>query len=127
VTTPSPAAALNREVLLERVGNDPEFLVEIADLFLDDCPRLLSQIRSAIALQDARALEHAAHTLKGSVANFGAEPARLAAFRLEALGRAGQLGEAPGACAVLEAELDRFNAALIALAQPSRKKVVRAA
>jgi len=94
-----------------------EFLDEIAALFAEDCPKLLADIRSAIEARNATALEHAAHTLKGSVANFGAEPAREAAFRLEMLGRSGDLKPAPEACAVLEQEMQRFTTALLALAR----------
>jgi two-component system, sensor histidine kinase and response regulator len=108
---------LDKDAILERVGGDVEFLGEIADLFVEDCPKLLTEIRSAIAARNATALEHAAHTLKGSVANFGAEPARQAAFRLEMLGRSGDLQPAQEACTVLEQEVQRFTAALTALAQ----------
>ncbi len=94
-----------------------DFLEEIAALFAEDCPKLLSDIRSAIDKKNATALEHAAHTLKGSVANFGAEPARQAALRLEMLGRSGDLAPAPEACAVLEQEMQRFTVALLALAR----------
>jgi two-component system sensor histidine kinase/response regulator len=108
---------LDREVILERVGGDVEFLQEIAGLFAEDCPKLLAEIRTAISTRDPEALQRAAHTLKGSVSNFGAEPARLAALRLEMLGRNGDLTEAPEACSVLEDEMQRFTAALAALAR----------
>ncbi len=101
---------------MDRVGNDVEFLQEIAGLFLEDCPKLLGEIRAAVQGGDARTLEHAAHTLKGSVANFGAEAAREAAFRLEAMGRAGDLTPAPAAVSSLEDEIERFTVALNALA-----------
>ncbi len=111
-----PAAnVIDREALLERVGGDVEFLQEIARLFLDDCPRMVEQLRSACARGDAQAVQHVAHTLKGCVANFGAQPACDAAFQVERLGRAGDLSGAPEACAALEQELDRFRAALVAL------------
>lgn len=94
-----------------------DFLEEIAALFAEDCPKLIADIRSAIAAGNPGALERAAHTLKGSVANFGAEPAREAAFRLEMLGRSGDLRPAPEICTVLEREIARFTAALLALAR----------
>jgi two-component system sensor histidine kinase/response regulator len=112
---------LNREAILERVGGDVDFLQEIADLFAEDCPKLLTEIRSAITTGDPRALEHAAHTLKGSVSNFGAEPARQAAFRLEMIGRNGDLNEAPEAWATLEYEVQRFTEALATLAHQLRQ------
>ncbi len=103
---------LDREELLERLGGDQDFLQEIAGLFLEDCPKLLADIHSAVSTGNARALEHAAHTLKGSVANFGAEAARQAAFRLEILGREGDLKPAGDAYSTLEQEIERFTEAL---------------
>lgn len=108
---------LDRAALLDRVGGDLEFLQEIAGLFLEDCPRLLAEILTAVTGGDARTLEYAAHTLKGSVANFGAEAARDAALRLETLGRAGDLKPAPEAYTALEQEIQRFTQALGALSQ----------
>jgi two-component system sensor histidine kinase/response regulator len=108
---------LDREALLDRVGGDREFLQEIASLFIQDCPRLLGGIKAAVSREDAQGLEHAAHTLKGSVANFGAEAARQAAFRLEALARSGDLTPAAEALSALERELGRFTEALAGLSR----------
>ncbi|MGO9096971.1 MAG: Hpt domain-containing protein [Bryobacteraceae bacterium] len=112
---PNNPPALDREALLERVGGDVEFLQEIAGLFLEDCPKLLTAIQTAVSDGDARKLEHAAHTLKGSIANFGADAAREAAFRLEAMGRAGDLKPASEAYLTLEQEVQRFTLELCAL------------
>jgi len=94
-----------------------DFLEEIAALFAEDCPKLLADIRSAIDAGNSGKVERAAHTLKGSVSNFGAEPAREAALRLEMLGRSGDLRPAVEAYAVLEREIERSTAALLALAR----------
>lgn len=112
-----PGQLLDSTAILDRVGGDVDFLDEIASLFAEDCPRLLADIRSAIASESPGALERAAHTLKGSVSNFGAETAREAAFRLEMLGRSGDLRPAPEICVALEREIERFTAALLALAR----------
>lgn len=108
---------LDRDALLDRLGGDIGLFQEITGLFTKDCPKLLSQIRSAVSGGDARTLEQAAHTLKGCVANFGADAAYQAALRLEKIGRAGQLDGASTACSELEAELIRFQQALQALAR----------
>lgn len=78
---------LNRALALERVGGDEELLREIAVLFLEDCPSLMTKIDQAVAANDAPNLERAAHSLKGSVANFGSDAAYQAAFDLEQIGR----------------------------------------
>ncbi len=84
----------DREAALARVGDDAELLTELVRLFLDDYPESLSAIDAAVAERDPRRLEHAAHTLKGAVANFGAEAVVKEAFELERQGRAGDLSHA---------------------------------
>jgi two-component system sensor histidine kinase/response regulator len=110
-----PESVLNRPLALSRVGGDTELLREIAVIFIDDCPRALAELREALANADARNLENAAHALKGSVANFGAETAVDAAFRLEQMGRSGRLDEAPETLRALESALALVCAELAAL------------
>jgi HPt (histidine-containing phosphotransfer) domain-containing protein len=92
---------LNRALALERVGGDEELLREIAGLFLEDYPSLITQIEQAVAASDANSLERAAHSLKGSIANFGSDPAYHAAFELEQIGRNKNLEHAAEAYARL--------------------------
>jgi HPt (histidine-containing phosphotransfer) domain-containing protein len=110
-----PEPSLDRPLALSRVGGDVELLREIAALFLEECPRALLEIHQAVAGGDATKLENAAHSLKGSVANFGASAAVAAAFRLEQMGRAQQLLEAPEALRALEQALSVVCAELAAL------------
>jgi hypothetical protein len=60
---------------------------EFAELFLKDSPKLIAETREALTRGDAKAPEHAAHSLKGSVSNFAAWPHTPAALKLETLGR----------------------------------------
>ena len=90
-------------------------LKEIAALFLDEYPRELDEIRTALASGDAHTLERAAHGLKGAVANFGARAAVDAAFQLEQLGRAGKLEQVPAVLAELERTLACLHAELSAI------------
>jgi CheY-like chemotaxis protein/HPt (histidine-containing phosphotransfer) domain-containing protein len=89
---------------LEIVDRDPEFFREIANLFLENLPDKITQIQEAIAKSDAYALEQTAHSLKGSVGNFGARRAFDIAYHLEILGRDGRLGEAKERILELERE-----------------------
>jgi HPt (histidine-containing phosphotransfer) domain-containing protein len=84
-------AILDRAIALSRVGGDAELLREMAELFLEEYPRALSDVRAAVTTRNAKAVERAAHSLKGAVGNFGAEAAYRAAFELEMLGRGGDL------------------------------------
>src|SRR5207247_267676 len=59
--------------VLARVGGDRQLLAEISRLFVDDAPRHLEGIRRALDVHDGESLRRAAHGLKGSVGNFGAD------------------------------------------------------
>lgn len=97
--------ALDRKLALSRVGGDKELLREIAVLFMEECPGAFAEIQKAVTRGDAAKLENAAHALKGSVANFGAQDAVEAAFRLEQMGRANQMSEAEEMLRKLESAL----------------------
>ena len=108
---------LDREAALDLLGGDEELLKEIEHLFLDQYPVLLSKIQDAVALDDARQLEAAAHTLKGSVYNLAAHAAAEDALQLELLGRSGDLKQAAPALERLEASLSALACALKAHAE----------
>ncbi len=97
---------------LAKVGDDREFLVEIAQLLLDAWPEHQTRIREAVEAHDAYALERAAHSLKGAVGNFGTGGAFAAAYHLERLAHDGKLAETAGAFLDLEREFERLRAAM---------------
>lgn len=105
-------AIFDQRAILERVEGDVELLREIVGLFFEETPELLSSIRESIARRDSAALEHAAHSLKGTVSSFGARAAREAALRLEVVGRSGDLTYAEPACVELEKEIASLTQAL---------------
>jgi PAS domain S-box-containing protein len=108
----SVGEAFDRAKALEAVGGDQELLREVAALCIESAPEHLSQIQAAIAGRDCRALERAAHTLKGMVSNFGARAAQEAALSLEMMGRRQDLTCVEDAFATLELELRRLAEAL---------------
>jgi two-component system, sensor histidine kinase and response regulator len=101
--------------LMARFDGDMELLHQACDLFRQSYPKLLSQLREAMSRGDAESVERAAHTLKGSIGNFGGAAAAEAAFRLEKMGRAQDLVHALDAIADLEMEIQRLIPALTAL------------
>lgn len=72
---------------LARMGNDEALLREMAVLLLEDGPHRMQEAFNGLKSHDARRTLHAAHTLKGLAANFGAFRAVSAAGRLEDLAR----------------------------------------
>ncbi|MFQ6096531.1 MAG: response regulator [Armatimonadota bacterium] len=105
-------AALDVDEALRKVEGDMQLLAELAEVFLEDYPRLLGELRSHVVTRRPDGVQRAAHALKGSAGNFAANGVYEAALRLETIGRDGDLSDADQALAVLEAELDRLHAAL---------------
>jgi len=113
--------AFNRNEALDRAGGDEELFREVAALFVEESPGQMERLRGAVEARDADALAAAAHGLKGSVANFGAEAARQAALRLEMIGREGPLDEAPAALAELETKMSALTARMAEVAAEKDK------
>jgi two-component system, sensor histidine kinase and response regulator len=110
-----PEPVFDRNAVLARVEGDRELLRELVTLFLDESPGLLSEIQQSIARRDGKALERAAHTLKGSVGNFGAKRSYDVALKLEMMGRAADFTNAQEAFAQLQEEIVGLDNALTAL------------
>ena len=108
-------ANLDEALALSRVGGDFELLQEVVGLFLDDYPRALEKIRSAVAANDASGVEHNAHSLKGSVSTFGAKDVFESALALEKQGRSGNLSGALDSLSNLEKALQALRPELEAL------------
>src|SRR5262249_37900930 len=87
-------APFNEAALRERVEDDAEWLAEIVEMFLKGSPRLLADVRAAVAAGDGATLKRAAHTLKGTASNFGAAAVVAAALELEMMGKRGDLAGA---------------------------------
>ena len=100
---------------LAGLDGDEDLIRELAGLFLEEWPRLLGDVRVAVEAGDARALDRAAHAIKGRLANFRARAASDAAQRLEALGKEGRVADAPAALKALETSLEALVPALAEL------------
>ncbi|MEO7743634.1 MAG: Hpt domain-containing protein [Usitatibacter sp.] len=49
-----------------------EFVAELVDTFLEEAPRMMAELESALATRDAEAFRRAAHSLKSNSYTFGA-------------------------------------------------------
>ena len=94
------------------LAGDPELRQELAVMFLEDCPKLLSEIRAAMTQHDGPALKHAAHTLKGSAGVFKVQPAFDAALRMEHVGRDCDWDHSDEAWKVLNKEMASLSVTL---------------
>jgi histidine phosphotransfer protein HptB len=92
--------------------DDGSFLRELIQIYLGDSPQQMAEIESSLAKGDAPRLTRAAHSLKGSSANFGAGQLRALCEKIEQLGRSAALAEIPALLPELKAEYDRVKVAL---------------
>ncbi len=76
-------ATLSLDLLRSNVGDDPAFIREVFDSFLDDAPGLIEAMRAGLRAEDAPALARAAHTLKSTGLLFGAQQLAAACRRIE--------------------------------------------
>jgi HPt (histidine-containing phosphotransfer) domain-containing protein len=107
----SSTSEFDREEALARVGGSEQLLRDLVELFRNECPIQLDDIRRQRAAGDSAGLARAAHALKGSVAMFAAQRAYDAALRIEKMGRAGDLADFDEAWLVLQAAIDRLISA----------------
>ena len=112
---PDSIAEFDREAALITVGGDEALLGEVVGLFLDDCPRLLSEIEGAIGRSDAPSIKRLAHTVRGVAGTFGLPAVGLAAVTLEAKGGAESWNEARVAFEDLRLGIDRVRPVLEAV------------
>jgi signal transduction histidine kinase/DNA-binding response OmpR family regulator len=112
---------LDEALLVSRVDSDPQLLRDLVDLFLEECPRLVDEIRVALERKDAKAVQRSAHSLNGSTSNLAAQMASEAALKLERLARAGELLHAESALQELEFQLERLKPALLAARAETEK------
>lgn len=67
------------------------FINELIDAFLDDAPKMIQQMRAALAAKDAESFRRNAHSLKSNANTFGAVELGALARELEMMGRENNL------------------------------------
>ena len=69
------------------------FINELIDTFLDDAPKMMQEMKSALNANDADSFRRAAHSMKSNAATFGASQLSGLAKELESLGRENNLSD----------------------------------
>jgi HPt (histidine-containing phosphotransfer) domain-containing protein len=73
--------------VLERVGDDKEFLDSLLDMFSEDFVEKSGRLREAVSGRDFSAVREIGHSLKGASANLSLLPLQEACFQMEKAGR----------------------------------------
>ncbi len=108
----APTQGLQRRLSVLQAEHGYEVVAELIQLFLANTPRMLMTMRNAIAEQNADTLWQAAHTLKGSSLNLGAEALSDLCRDLESSGQSGDVQDATSIMQQLEVEFDRVKSSL---------------
>lgn len=93
-------------------GDNGEFLREIIGIYIEDTPKRIADLKACLASGDAPAFTRAAHTIKGSSANVGAQVLKGIAERLEFASRKEGLGQAEPMIVESEVEFAKVSTEL---------------
>ena len=79
----------------------PRLLAQVVQIYFESAPALIEQLRAGMSASNYAAIRAAAHTLKSSSANLGANTLADLCRRVELAARAGSIGpEVPGVPAI---------------------------
>lgn len=109
--------AIDKKSLMDMIDNNVDLLKELIRLYLDNLPKLMSQIKDGICKKDAVLIEHPAHALKGMSYNITAQRIANAALSLEKAGRSNELSKVEEMYAILEKEAEDLKKVLDELSQ----------
>lgn len=100
------------ELLSISDDGDPELLLDLIQMFLDDGPAKVQSVTEALAVGDFDQAERAAHSLKGSSGNLGARMLQAVCERLQLSTRQRALEESRRLAPELEHRYAEAEAAL---------------
>lgn len=106
---------IDLEAARRRIPGGERGFKELVEVMIEECSRLMREIREGMAVGDADRVRRGAHSMKSSSGVFAGERVVAAARVVEDLGRNGHLTEAGPAVAQLEAEVGHLTNALQAL------------
>ena len=99
----------DRDQAIAQFGDDPDFLGEIINIFLEEAAALVLEGEEALAQGDLAALARVAHRLKGASGQMTAEESQQAAYAVEMAGKAEQADGIDELWGTLVAALDRLR------------------
>ena len=113
---PKPnSTALDPDVLnqlLKLLGGDRDNYIKLIDSFLEETPKLIEGIRTALRNKDNELLRRMSHTLKSTSRDFGAIQLSTQGAKLEAIAKTGSMEGTPGLMTEVETEYASVDRAL---------------
>ncbi len=103
---------IDLDAAMQRIPGGRRAVEEMAELLLEELPKMLAEVSTAIAAADPKRVRIAAHALKGSASVFGASQVVDVAQQLEQMGQDGNLADAVARHGELEAVVSTFAMAM---------------
>lgn len=119
--SPLPAEVFSLADALEGVDGRLDRWQRMVEFYFSEAPLLLAQVQTGLQSQDASAIARAAHRLAGTLVYLRAQPALVAARRVDDLSVSGDLEGAAEAIPTLEHELALLDRALIPHRAPTQR------
>ena len=101
--------------LLDLIGDDPADLSELIELFAEEAPALVGQLRGSVEASDIDVMRRASHTLKSSARDLGALQLASLCEALEHRCRNGDVADVSDAVSAIEAAEAVARECLLAL------------
>lgn len=99
-------------------GDDDAFLRDIIGIYLEDTPLRIAELKQSLAASDQPKFTRAAHSIKGSSSNLGADQLRATAEKLEHESRKNGLAGLEELVAKVESDFETAKAELEKYARP---------
>ncbi|MEQ8191038.1 MAG: response regulator [Candidatus Eremiobacterota bacterium] len=103
---------LNKKESLEAIGNDEELLKEMYNIFIEEAPSLMKNLKKAMNEGKASDITLNAHSLKSSSGHIGAKAMEKLACQMERAGKNGEISELSDLYENLQKELDKVIAVI---------------
>jgi len=109
---PIHLAILNRSQLVILVEGEIDLLASLVDIFAEEYPRILKELKEAVRIGDAKRMQQAAHSMKGVLRTLAGDRSAQLAECLEQMGREGKTEGSEVITSELESTTDALQVEL---------------
>lgn len=103
---------------------EPDVLNEVLTIFLQEVPPRIERLRTSWAGGNIQEMQRAAHSLKGSAGNIGAEALHEVCRQIDDKGRSGDLSGLPGLVETLIAEFGKVEGEIHRLMKAANRSLI---
>ncbi len=118
VTEGAPDIEIDIDTALDRLGGDRASMLELAQMFIQDCPQRVTEIEAAVTARDPAAVSSACHNLSGTASNLSAVGLQELVGRINARVKAGDWSRADELLVLLPVRLQALENQLERWAKP---------